>query len=877
MIGRTLAHYRIEEKLGQGGMGIVYKAMDTHLDRHVAVKVLPQDMVADPERVRRFVQEAKAASALNHPNIITIYDIDESDGIHFIAMEYVEGVTLQKMVHNGQLRLNESLEYGTQIADALSKAHSAGIVHRDLKPSNIMITNENRVKVLDFGLAKLQWKEDSAESFTTLTGKGDILGTLPYMSPEQVRGLELDSRTDIFSLGVVLYQMLTGELPFRGPHAAAVLDSLLNTPTPSLRFHYPDAPDTLERTVLRATAKKPEDRYQSMQELASDLRLIRSLPKPAEPARHLTSEADSTLSTMAPVVKKRRIPSRRRFFIISAVVLFAACLLAFLFRERLLPPLGGTVLPAQIRLAVLPFSNIGASAANEPLCDGIMEILATKFNEMEQLQSTLSVVPASEIRTEKITSAARARRAFGINLALTGSVQKFGDTVLLTINLVDAKSLRQLDGRVCRASMSELLDLEEEAFSRALSMLELKLPLETRQMLNAGATRIPSAYNFYVQAVGYLVRYDLTENIDKAIQLFQKALAEDRRYALAYAGLGEACWRKFRNTKEQKWVDAALSNCARAAEIDERVAHVHITLGMIYTGIGRPEKAVAELERALAVKPKSAEAYRELGRAYEAMGKKNEAEATYRKAIRFQPDLWSCYWNLGAFYYRQAKYGPAATQFLEVIKRTPDHFGAYASLGGVYIFEGKFDEASEMFRRSLAIRSSPQAYSNLAASYILQGHASEAVPLLEKATAMGTLSYETWGNLADAYSQLPSLVTKAPAAYERAIELATKDLEINPNNSAARASRAFYLVRLGNKTRALEEIEQAGKSAPNDSNVLFWAALVCEASGDREKALKNLARAAAGGYSLAVIRAASDLVELRKDPRYQNMIENPKH
>ena len=273
MIGHTLLHYQILEQIGQGGMGVVYKARDLHLDRFVAIKILPQEKVSDPERRRRFIIEAKAASALNHPGIVVIHDIDESHGVHFIAMEYIAGQTLQNIMRDRRLRLAQSLDYAIQIADAISMAHSAGVVHRDLKPSNVMVTEEDLVKVLDFGLAKLTgWQgspgatdEEITVSFDQTTESGMLLGTLAYMSPEQARGQELDHRTDIFSLGIVLYHMVAGELPFGGPHAASILDKILYAPIPSLRAVCPQVPESLEAAILRATAKNPRARFQSMQ------------------------------------------------------------------------------------------------------------------------------------------------------------------------------------------------------------------------------------------------------------------------------------------------------------------------------------------------------------------------------------------------------------------------------------------------------------------------------------------------------------------------------------------------------------------------------------------------------------------------------------
>ena len=873
MIGQTISHYRIVEKLGQGGMGVVYKAKDLRLDRHVAVKLLPHDKILDSDRKRHFVREAKAASALNHPNIVTIYDIDESGDSCFIVMEYVSGKTLQAAISDGGLSLEQSLSYGIQIADAMAKAHSEGIIHRDLKPSNVMITDGNLVKVLDFGLAKLTRRaaiaisdEEITRSIEMSSGDGVIQGTLPYMSPEQARGQELDFRTDIFSLGTVMYNMVAGQTPFRGIHAAAVLDSLLHSPTPSLRIRYPDIPDALEQTIERATAKDPSDRYQSMQALAADLRCVSN----AVESTHLRPPIRPT---MPPGLSKaKKILHLRLPIIISAAAILLVLFAALLFRSRLPRWMGGTVLPKQIRLAVLPFNNIGSNRDTQAISDGLMEILSTKFNQTQQFQNALNIVPATEVRSENVLSPSHARRAFGANLVLTGSVQKIFHKLLLTINLVDAVNLRQIDGEVCTASEEDLLALQEEAFIKASAMLELNLSRRAQKVLRAGESRIPAAYNAYLKAVGYLARYDKPENIENSINLFQQAIREDADYALAHAGLGEAYWRKYRRTKEARWADAALSSCLRAAEINRELARVHVILGIVYTGTGNPAKGLVELKLAISLEPGNAEAYRELARSHEALGNIKEAEEAYRTAIRLKPDSWPCYWNIGAFYYRRSQYDEAAKQFREVIRLAPDHYRAYSSLGGIYIYQGDFKKAANMFRTSLDIRPTPQAYSNLAASYILQGRRSEAAGLLEKAVAMDSPSYEVWGNLADVYNETPGMKSKAAGAYEKAADLAKTELAVNPG-SPARANIALYLIRMGNKKQALDEIKKARELLPKDQNVLFWSAVVYELAGDRKSALSALAAAAEGGYSLALIRAVSDLNDLRKDPRYYRQVE----
>jgi serine/threonine protein kinase/Tfp pilus assembly protein PilF len=866
MTGRTISHYQILEKLGEGGMGVVYKARDTHLDRLVAIKVLPPERVADPERKRRFVREAKAASALNHPNIVTIYDMDAAEGIYFIAMEYVAGRTLDALIPSQGMPIREAADCAIQMADALAKAHSAGITHRDLKPANIMVTEDRRLKILDFGLAKLVEPQGSVEDEVTRTmqsrtEEGRIIGTVPYMSPEQAQGMELDHRTDIFSLGVVFYQMATGELPFRAPHWVAVLQQIVSSPTPSPKALRPHLPEAVERIVFRATAKNREERYQTMLELSSDLRSLGEAPEPA---------AAVTVQPSRPRVSRL---VHRRTAILAAVAALAVAVGAMVFRERLGDWLAAWRLPAQRQIAVLPFTNVGNDPANQPLCDGLMETLSTKFSQLENFQKSLSVVPASEVRRENLSSAADARRVFGVNLAMTGSLQPLQNAVRVTINLVDAKTRRQLRSDVTDAPAKDSTVLQDEVFVRAAAMLELELSDNARKVLSAGETRVPSAYYAYVQALGYLSRFDVEENVDRAIPLLQKAVQEDPRYALAHAGLGEAFWRKFQSTKEKKWAESAEANCLRAVQLDTRLSNVHVTLGMVYRETGRHEEALAELQTALKIDPMSADGHRQLARTYEVLGRTKDAEDTYQKAIELRRDLWTGYSDLGEFYYRHSGYDQAAAQYQKVLGLAPDHYRAYYRLGGIYYLQGKFDEAAAMFEKSLAMRPTPEAYSNLGTLYIMKQRYAEAVPKLENAIKMGHASHQIWGNLGEAYSQTPRLAAKAPEAYSMAIKLAKDRLSVNPKDGRVRASLAGYLAMLGQKQEALEQIEQARRLEPDNQNVLFRSALVYESAGQRDRALRALGAAISNGYSPAEIEGARDLAELRNDPRYRDLVK----
>jgi protein kinase/serine/threonine-protein kinase len=406
----------------------------------------------------------------------------------------------------------------------------------------------------------------------------------------------------------------------------------------------------VEETIARAMAKNPGDRFRDMQEMASALRSL--------------EEGAANPATVSAARKSARARTGRgRPWLrpaIAACLVLLALLFVSPFRARVGPEGQAPKMPSRIRMAVLPFNNIGAHPENQEIADGLLEILAAKFARIAQYHGNLSVISPADIRAEGITGAAEARRAFGVNLVLCGSVQVFGSLVRVTIYCVDAVSLRQTGADNCSASVFEMMGMDEEIFDKALAMLGLDLKPEARRLVEAGRTQVSGAYALYLPAEGLLSRHDMPENLDRAIELFRKALAEDPQYALAHAGLGEAYYWKFRGDRDPEWARMALANCQAAQAIDDRLARVYITRSMLHTELGRPEQAVRELGSAIAIEPANAEVHRELGRAYESLGKGGEAEGAFRKAIELDPDSWSCHWQLAVFLYLHSRYEESA-------------------------------------------------------------------------------------------------------------------------------------------------------------------------------------------------------------------------
>lgn len=861
IIGKIVSHYKIFEKLGGGGMGEVYRAEDTKLKRSVALKFLPPEFTRDPDSKERFIHEAQAASALDHSNICNIHEINETeDGRIFIVMAYYEGETLKKKIARGPLTLEEATDIALQVVQGLARAHEVGMIHRDIKPANIMITDRGEVKIVDFGLARLAGQSRITKPSTTL-------GTVAYMSPEQARGEDVDHRSDIWSIGVVMYEMITGKLPFKGEYDQAVVYSILNEEPKSITDLDSAIPQEFERIVDRCLRKDFKERYQKVADLQTDLRHVKqdmSLEKPA-----LSLVTTAVLQPLRRHLHKFTIP-------FAGVILVVLLLLLLPSGRRAVKNWFGLEgIPAERHLAVLPFTVIGGDSEDRAFCDGLVETLTSNLTLTGHFKESLQVVPSIEVHRSGVTSPSEALRAFGeVTLVVTGSVQFVGDMIRLTLNIIDTKTKRQLDSQVRDYFFANLFTLQDEVVIQLVEMLDVELQPQTRDALTAGGTTLPGAYEFYLQGRGYMLRYENEENINTAIRLFKKAIEQDTSYALAYAGLGEACWRKYEFKKDPNLFEEAQSYCNQAIQLNDNLVPVYVTLGIILRESGRYEEAINEFQQALQRNNADPDATLELAIVYDEAERLVEAEETYNKAINLRPDYWAGYNNLGIFYYRFGPLSKAEKMFSQVTELTPDNVRGYNNLGAVYSKMGRDDLATAKFKESIAIEPNWEAYSNLGYIYFYQGHYAEAIPMFEEAINLGENNYTIWGNLADAYRYTPGDSFKAREAYQRAIQLAKKELEINPKNALILGQLAFYYANLGDHKNALVEISKARKLAPNDVNVLRKCFQVFEIALRREQALQALQEFIERGGSIEEVNKDPDLSELRKDHRYQQLINS---
>ena len=865
-IGQLVGAYELVEPLGSGGMGDVYRARDVRLGRMVAIKFVTSRLHGNADAEARLDREARTASALNHPGIVSVFDVGRHEERPYVVMEHIEGRPLTALIAEKRLPIKEAIDLAAQVADALAAAHEAGIIHRDLKPQNIMVTGDGRTKIVDFGLSKYAPLPASGNTETipgdALTADYAVLGTAGYMAPEQVMAQPADARADQFAVGAILYEMLTGRRAFRRDTPVQTMTAILEDEPPALTASRGDIPSAAVSIVARCLAKRPERRYTSTRDLANALH---------DAHEQLLLESRSGTRVWRPS------STGWRWLAIAAalaLVIAVGALVWPLMPASLTKP---NAEPAALRyIVVMPFTNVNKDAASQVFADGLAETLTSSLTQLERYQRMLRVVPASEVRVARLDSVREAREAFGVTLAISGSIQRLPSTTRLTLNLVDAKQLVQLGSRTIDITSGDDVLTQDTVAGAATALLALELEPGAQRALSAGGTSVPAAYEPYVEGRGYLYRFDRGATfIDLAIEALGRAVAIDPRFALAHTSLAEAYWRKYETTRDASLIDQAVTYCERALAIDSRLAQVHITLAMLARGRGRYEEAIAVAQRALELDPVSSEAYRELGRAQEALNRYADAEATYRKAIDVRQDDWQAYNTLGGFYAARSRWSEAEAAYQRVLELTPDNTRGYNNLGVIYFRQQRGADAARMWERSLGIRPNFSAASNLGTYYYNDGRYADAARAFERAVALAPNDLRVWRNLASALYWAPGERPKAETAFKKVVELAEAEIKVNPRQPALLAQLASAHSMLGARAEALAAATAVERLGAADAETAYTVAGAYEQIGERVTALRWLEQSIAKGYSRDLVDRSPSLAELRKDPRYQKLIANP--
>jgi len=856
--GTIAGRFAITARLGGGGMGEVYRAQDLRLMRSVAIKRLSPQLSTDPAYHTRFLKEGQRASALNDPHIAGVYDVIEEKNELYLVMEYIEGATLRRRL--GQpLAIPEFLDIGIQCADALQVAHEKGIVHGDVKPENIMLTPAGQVKMLDFGVARKVISAESPETASVMTMRDTIAGTPAYMAPEAMLAKPIDGRADLFSLGVVFYEMLGGKNPFRTDTFLGTSMRVLNETPPPIGEVNPAVPAELERMVDRLLAKDPAKRYPSAAGLSTELRQL------------------AAAGIRPPRWPRLRLWRRRyQYWALGVAALAAiAVLLRLALHAGLINYAPRPAAPARAaveQVAVLPFQTVGGDARLDAFADGLADTLTGKLTQLTA-RPTLQVYPASEVRAHNVTTVDEAQKEFGVNMVLTGSLEESGGLVRVTAVLIDAKSRQQVNSATITASMADAFGVEDQVVASAVRMLGIEPQDKERAALSEHGTSQSAAYDDYLEGIGYARDFQKPENLQLAMKSFNRALKNDPKYGLAYAGLGEVYWREYEHTSERSWVDRSRAACTKAASLDNGGAEAHNCLGLIENNTGDYEAAAHQFQEALKIEPTSDRGYIGLAQAEEHLGKFPEAEKTYQKAIALRPNYGAAYNWLGSFYFNRGRYDEAMRMFRAFVDLAPDAFVGYNNLGGDYVIEGHYTEAIEPLKTSIEIRPTFLAYSNLGTAYYGLGRYAEAARTYEQAVQLDPQQSDVWGNLGDAYYWTPGERAKAAPAYEKAIKLAREQLEVNPRQPILLSYVATYEAMLGDRHAALSSLGQAFRPAPKDPELMYNGALVYEQLGDKDQALDWLAKAVAAGYPATGLRDTPNFSSLQSDARFQKILQ----
>lgn len=844
--GSRLGPYKIVSPLGGGGMGRVWLAEDATLGRKIAIKTLTDALQSNEAALQRFEREARSASALNHPNVITIYELSLSGDPPWIAMELVDGDSLRQVIAaEAPLSLRRTLQIVSQIADGLAAAHDKGIVHRDLKPENIMISKDGFVKVLDFGLAKplpLPDSDDSTVSPGHSTHPGTIVGTVAYMSPEQARGGVADFRSDQFALGIILYEMLTGRRPFHRASAAETLTAIIREDPEPLASLAPDSPAPLRWVVDRCLQKDPRGRYASTRDLERDLQNLRT---------HLSDASNPDVAV--PAADKGKLP-RSKVLAATAIVLILVIAMGWFVTQETEPPL---LTPATSSadsntryLSVLPFAETSDQSETALIAQGMSAMLRADLSRVSGLQ-----VVSIDSTPSGATAISRARTA-GATLALDGNLQQLGDQIRVSWSILSVPDGRVVSGDTVTGSSRDLFAIQDQISNRITRFLDVQGRPSAPDSVETGSSDHQLEY---LKAVGYLQRYDNEASIDGAIRILE-TLSEDS--AIVQAALGRAYLHKFQLTRDPAWADLAVRACERAATIDPQNPEVRVTLGEVRLLNGRVEEAADQFRRAVAQQPNLTFAHLGLARAVDRLGNIEEAERHYHRAIALEPGSWVVHNHFGAFNAGIGDMEEAESEFSRVVELSPDNSRGYSNLGAVRLQLGRHDDAVAALRKSIDIQPTSSALSNLGTAFFRLRRYDEAADAYRRAISLTPDDYRYWIYLGDAI-RWGAGNAGAEEAYDRAIELAERELALDPRSASTHAQLGVALAKRGRISEARAHSAKAVSLDPEDPTVRYEQAVVANLGGDYSQATSLLRSLIDEGWGLEQIKTDPELANLK--------------
>lgn len=838
-VGGRLGRYRILEKLGSGGMGIVYRAEDTELGREVALKVLPPELVENRDRVLRFEREARTLASLSHPCIIALYAVEEIDGQLVLVMELAQGRTLGEVIPPRGYGSEKLFRLAIPLVDGLATAHARGIVHRDLKPANVVVTPEDRIKILDFGLAKLRddLSETAASDLTTepLTAPGALAGTAAYMAPEQIRGASADERSDIFAVGILLYQMATGQHPFRSKtdRAPDVVSSILRDDPPSLTGLKPELPRHLERILRFCLEKDPEKRVQSAKDLRNQLEM-------------LEKEMLSIQKAPAPPAPPRRLDRRAGA---AALAVLALAVGFWVYRQLNHPPPPS----APAHLAVTEFRGLSGETAPAYYREGLVSVL----NEhLAGLDGVWLVPPDGDPLPDLIVHA---------------DVSKVQQSLTLLVEVEDRLARTALGSEVLHGGVEDPYALLDDTGTAIAGLLRDEAGFNVRYRPRPPPTRDPEAFDLYLQA--RTLSAGEGEGDRSALALAERAAKEDPGFGPAWILQGELHLARWLADRDPDTLTEAAQACRRALRIGPEHSAVHLCLARVHHAEERLVEAEEGYVRAIELDATALEAYEELGEVFQELGNPDRGVRTWKRILDLHPRFWGGYSALGSFYYNSERHEAAIEQYRRALDLAPRNAKTHWKLGAAYHELGRYEEAITAYQASLDVRPSYQAYSNLGFLYFELRRFPKAVDAFERAVAFPRADFIAAGNLAMAYYWSSDRRDEAKAAFERAAALCRAHLSREPRSPDAWIWLAYDLAMLERKEESLAALERALELRPNDPHYLYFTARVYNRLGQEEQAIAGLERAVEGGYPRSAIRLSIEFDDLRDHPKVERLLE----
>jgi tetratricopeptide (TPR) repeat protein/TolB-like protein len=837
---RRFGRYSITGVAGSGGMGVVYRGTDTVLGRAVALKFLPPAFEDDADGRERFLREAITASALDHPNICTVFGVEEHNGRRAILLAYYSGGSLADRLKRGPLTVNQALEIASQTASGLAAAHARNIVHRDIKPSNILFNEDGMAKVADFGLAKV-WTDSG------LTAPGATSGTAGYMAPEQIEGDTVGPQADVWGLGVVLYETLLGSRPFRGDSYGALSRAVLQD-----ELDVSGIPSQIAVLLKRALSKKPSQRFPSAREMLVEIDGVR---------RSLESRQEEATITQAPFVRRRRL--RYGWLALACVLALAGIVGVILWRQQ-------TWTPHARQVAVLPLQFAGDTSLG-PLAAGLTSLLTDTLRAASESNPRLRIAAGSEVARLHIADVAAAQRGLGADVVLTGTLVREGGTLRATLNLVNAREGRIEKTTTAARPAGEIANLESDLTSRAESLLALKpgLHVSSLDRLHAGS---PSAYHAYVEATGLLQGWTDLQNPDGAISLLEQARNNAPENAAVDTALCQAYRLKYQRSSDPNWMELAATPCQRAPTVDPVFTPAYIQRADYRVQRGDSGGAIADLERAALLEPSSETVALHLASAYDAAGLHDKATATAQKAVNANSQSWAAWYELGEIYLKATNFDQAAQAYTRATQLAPGNNWAWTRLGTVYSMAERLPEAEAAFRAALKIAATFPAYNNLANVYLSEQRYAEASETYNKALEIDPKDHRIWGNLGAAYSRMPGKQDQSRDAYRRAAELCRGALKATPDDAVTISNLGSYEAFGGERTEPLELTQKALALAPKDVDVLYNAVETYEYLGFREQALLWIGKMLDLGFPVKDLERSVVLADLRRDSRYKAVV-----